>query len=313
MATNLREITTGHNAFNPADLAANAMLVHLYTGMPSMGRLDKRITDETNSEHRVESDMAGYRIKFYPKELLARVASVVSEAKQFHYRTSLPWAHAGPRIMPVANFLSHTEGFRRYKLEHHDCVEEVCDKYEHYKDVEAPNLLGDAYDPTDYPPVEVLRARFILDVKYFAIGDGKDFRKDISEEAALALREEVTRDLQAATADAMRDLWQRVAGVVGHMVERLTAYQPAHVDINGAKVKAQGTFNDSLVGNVRDLVDILPSMNIARDPNLDAIAMQMRKDLCVFDPAVLREDPVMRSAVAGNAAEILDRVNQFLA
>jgi hypothetical protein len=79
------------------------------------------------------------------------------------------------------------------------------------------------------------------------------------------------------------------------MSERLRAY-------NGTK---EGSFRDSLVDNVRDLVDLLPRLNVTADPVLDNTAQKMRDMLCAYDAQLLREDTNLRHTVAKSADEIL--------
>ena len=77
---------------------------------------------------------------------------------------------------------------------------------------------------------------------------------------------------------ASRPLWmtcfQRVYDAVGRMAERLSTYEPSSAEDN-----AKNTFRDSLVYNVVELADLLPSLNITDDQRLTDLAKRLKADL----------------------------------
>jgi hypothetical protein len=121
------------------------------------------------------------------------------------------------------------------------------------------------------------------------------------------IRREIEARSNAAVETVIRDCYSRIAEHVGKMAERLKAYRPA-VGEN----KAEGVFRDSLVENVRDLVGLLPALNITSDPALAQIASRMAV-LCQEDASALRDLPSVRESVARDADAILADVTAFLA
>jgi hypothetical protein len=91
------------------------------------------------------------------------------------------------------------------------------------------------------------------------------------------------------------------------MAEKLKAFKPAQ-----GGDRAEGIFRDSLVENVRELVAVLPSLNITGDPTLAAVAARMEA-LCRDDADELRDNAAARASVAAEADAILADVGQFLA
>ena len=81
----------------------------------------------------------------------------------------------------------------------------------------------------------------------------------------------------------------------------------------GDGIKATGTFHDTLVSNVTELADILPGLNLAQDPALDAMARRLREDLASVDADTLRADPIVRADTAAAADAILRHVSDYLA
>jgi len=130
----------------------------------------------------------------------------------------------------------------------------------------------------------------------------------MSEAQAAHIRADIERQVSDATTAAVKDIYRRVADVTERMVDRLNAYKPA----SKKGERSEGVFRDSLVENVRDLIAILPALNITGDPALTAMAAKLQP-LAEWDAAVLREDAGKRKDVAATAEQILAQVSDFLA
>src|SRR5262249_46627308 len=68
------------------------------------------------------------------------------------------------------------------------------------------------------------------------------------------IRAEIEANVNANVAAAVRALWQRVHDAVSAMATRLELYEPG----DGESVKAKHPFRDTLVSNLRDIVELLP-------------------------------------------------------
>lgn len=307
-----RTSTKPSGGAQPPTLHSRAMLCYLKVKMPSLGKTDKIATEEISKAHGVSSDMGKYRKNLYPKESLAKIQTVISAAKAHHMMTTLPWLDRGGRILPSANYLAHSHKINEFKIEFQDGVREFVTDYTRYL-AESARLLGTLFDPADYPDPSQIGSLFSLECRYSNIPSSKDFRVDVSNEAAAAIRAQMDVDDQVAVQEAMRDCWDRVYKVTKHMVDSLYSYQPGGVDAHGNKRRAVNAFHSSLVDNVRQLADVLPTLNVGEDPQLDNIVKSLREDLCVFDADELKADPDMRQDVASKAAQILENVSHFLA
>ena len=59
-----------------------------------------------------------------------------------------------------------------------------------------------------------------------------------------------------------------------------------------------GIFRDSLIGNIDELVGLLPILNVANDPQLDDLATNLRLSVFGVTPEVLRAGGQFRAAKA---------------
>jgi hypothetical protein len=295
--------------FQPVEnaLASRAMVVSLSISQWTARRLDRKITDEVNKKHNAADDAGRYNKLLLPKEALDGITSIVSETGAEFRKRTLPWIDNGGRIMSADAFMAHAAWMRGQERKFTRAVEDFLAKYPTYVQ-EARNRLNGMFDQDDYPHTEVLRSKFSMELKVLPVPSASDFRVAMSQAQADQIRADIERTVNEATANAVKDIYARVAEVTGRMVERLNAYKPA----KGKGDKSEGVFRDSLVDNIRDLIDILPALNITGDPALTAMADRLRP-LVEHDAVVLRENEGIRRDVAQEAQNILDSVSGFLA
>jgi len=70
-------------------------------------------------------------------------------------------------------------------------------------------------------------------------------------------------------------------------------------------------FRDSLVGNVKDFVDILPALNLTGDPELSAAVLEVKEKLVCYSPDTLRDQETERARAAATADEIARRMAAY--
>lgn len=275
--------------------------------MWSARKLDRRVTEQVAADHGAASDAGRYNKALLAKDALAGVVTAANAARSLHYARTLPWLDDGARILPAAAYSDFAPRMARIRDEFLAAVDSFVSAYPSYV-ADARVRLNGMFNAADYPEPAEIRDRFGFDVRVFPVPDARDFRVQIGDAAADAIREEVERCTREALESAMRDAWQRVAESVGRMAERLRAYKPG---ADGSR--AEGIFRDSLVENVRDLAGILPGLNLTGNPDLARVAERMARELAAHDAADLRESDVLRKATAESAESILADVAAYMA
>jgi len=287
-------------------LASRAMLARLNVSQWTARKLDKRVTLETNAAHGAQADAGRYNKRLIGENALATIAGVATEARTYHYSVTLPWLDDGARILPAAVYLDYSKKMRDFRAAFESAVAEFVVNYPGFID-DARTRLNGMFNAGDYPDARTIGARFGFGVRLMNMPAGTDFRADIGDAALAAVRADLERDAREALETATRDIWARVAESVGRMAERLAAYKPA-----ADGTRAQGVFRDSLVENVRELVALLPALNIAGNPELASMAERMRRELCEHDAEKLRDDDNAREVTAKAAADIAARVADYI-
>lgn len=292
---------------NNKSLTERAMIMSLKISQWTGRRLDRKITDEVNQNHNAADDAGRYNKLLLPKEAMAGVVSAIGETRTGFIKRTLPWLDNGSRIMAAEKYHDHAAWFNEQKANFNKEVEDFLREYPFHVQ-QAQSRLGSMFEPDDYPAVEEIRRRFGMSAQILPVPDASDFRADISEHQREAIRANIEETINRATSEAIKDIYARVAESVGRMVERLNAYKPS----TGKGDRATGTFKDSLVGNVRELIELMPALNITGDPALAQMALDLQP-LVQYEAKTLREDEGKRADIAEEAARVLESINDFIA
>ena len=158
--------------------------------------------------------------------------------------------------------------------------------------------LGALANPADYPSRSEIRAKFDAKINFFPIPSTNDFRIDVSEED------------KAEMAKAIKDA---EAGVAKYLVKELLAPVKRFVDKLSVPIGEDGSvFRDTLVDNIVELVERLPALNIANDPDVEMIISGLRTVTDTFSADHLRDSPVMRDRARQQMAQIQSQMAAFM-
>ncbi|MDP9121886.1 MAG: hypothetical protein M3O15_11070 [Acidobacteriota bacterium] len=260
-------------------------------------RRDKEVTAQVARDHGADIGAGRYTKLLLSKSALAAIARVRTEARTFHYQHTLPWCDDGSRILPSAEHLAYMDRMRALRERFETTVSAFLEDYPRAREA-ARTALGTLYREADYPDTDALRDAFAFSVRLQPVPDGHDWRVELPNEEIERIREELQLQNETTLRTAMADLYQRLAAVVAKMAHSLS--NPSQI------------FRDTLVGNVRQICSLLPSLNVAADPDLQALGEQVERQLGGLDPTVLRENPAARQEAAGRAAELLQSITDRL-
>ncbi len=288
-------------------LASRAIIVNLTISQWTGRRLDRKVTQEVNTTHGAQSDAGRYNKQLLPKEALEGIQKVVSATRTDFYLRTLPWGDSGQRIMAADAYMAHAAWFRTQKTSFEVEVDKFLQAFPSYVQA-AEKRLGSMFQMGDYPSEEEIRKRFGMFMNICNAPSSDDFRVAMSQAQADHIRAEIEKTVTASTKSAVQDVYRRVHEVAARMVDRLDAYKPAE----GKGKRAEGVFRDSLVGNVRDLIAILPALNITGDPELAKLTVALQP-LAKHDADVLRINDRVREETKASAQAILDQMSEFVA
>lgn len=291
-------------ATRAVDISTRVLLVQLNVSQWTARKLDKRVTADVAHQHGATRDAGRYNKVLVARGALAAIAAIVAQARADHAEMSLPWLQDGTRIIPVDLYSRYTATMSRHREAFETAVHEFMHDYDAFKD-QAREDLGTLYNPADYPDAHSLRARFGWRINAFPMPSSADFRLDLDKATVAALQADLQADLNAALKTAVGDAATRLHDVARTMADKLAAYDPL--------LGKQGNpFRDSLVNNVRELLDVLPALNITGDATLAKLTDDARDKLAAHDAQALRDDGALRREVSEEAAKIADAMATWM-
>ena len=274
-----------------------AVLVKFTDSVWIARKRDRSVAEDVAKQREAKNSAVGvYRKRLLPKEALEKRKSIGGRAREYHNRTTLPWMDDGVRVLPASLLKEYMAAMRKYRAEAEAADEEFFAQY-HTFIKEAKLILGKLFNEEDYPDELVIRNKFGFSLNVFPLPNLADWRVDLPQKELEELRKAAEGTLTAMQKDAVKDLWMRLSKVIEHVQERLS--------------KDDNKFKNSLLGNVKEMLELLPKLNIAGDAKLEEMRQEIEKKITAHTSDELRDDPQARHTVAKDAASILKRMAAY--
>ena len=259
------------------NLASSCIQIDFSAGTWTGRKLDRKASDEVEIQNRAHPRMANVHKKLLGdcQELIA-IRKFVGNVRNSHYRMTLPWSDMGLRIIPTTKYFDYHKQMTEYQNEFYTMLDKFLGVYD-WAVIQAETTLGDMFNKNDYPSVDTLRGKFNWRLSYIPMPDAGDFRVDIGNEQADAIREQCAEYYSTMFHQAI----QEIAEPLKNMSERLD-YS------NGEDKKV---FRDTLVSNVITAIDLL---GVTTDPKFVKIKQELDHAFTGITPDALREDPTLR-------------------
>lgn len=287
-------------------LSQKAILVRFSVSQWTARKFDKKATQEVEANHGANKhagEVGRFNKQLASKKYTEDMTANISSAREFHYKHTLPWQDAeGIRILPVDTFSAYQQSMSEFRTKHEELVDTFVKQYPDVVD-EARYRLNGLFDIEDFPPVDQIRSKFSWEVSFSPVPESGDFRVSLGQEVLKQMEADLSKRLSHNYHEACVDLFERIHEQTANMAERLENY-------TGTR---KGRFNDSLVGNIRELAQLLPKLNVSGDKRLADLAARIDKELCEYDAQVLREVDGARKDVAQSAKSIAQEADDIIA
>lgn len=287
-------------------LEERALLVKLTLGQWSAKKTDREATRETIANKHAQQGTGFFMKRLLGRNAMKQISKVLNDARHTHNIMTLPWTDDGCRIITTEAYDAYAKAMKESRMSLRDAVSDFLKDYDKLKQ-EAKVELGDLFNPEDYPSKEEVNSKFYMDVEPRPVPISRDFRAKVSNAEAKIIAKDIEERMNERLKEATNDVWERIITLTERMHEKLSNYDP------GTPFKeATGIFHRTLVDNVRELADVLPSLNLTGDKRLDEIHKKLKADLCAFDVEELRSDDQKRIATAKKAKAISSKVSQYM-
>lgn len=288
------------------NITEQAMLAGLKISHWTARKHDRKISDKVATDHEASPESGRYNKLLLARETLKDILQIMNKARASHYMNTLPWDDEGYRILPATNYFEYMRDMGAYQRKFEAAVNDFLEHYPTYKD-EARKTLGAMFVENDYPAPASLTKRFNYEIRISPLPAAQDFRVDMSEQQVSQIRADIEQRLLDGQKRAMADIWERIHKTVSKMKDRLESFRRDPVTN-----KVENRFRDTLVTNIRDLVDIMPRLNMTGDPDLETMRIELEKSLCQYDAQALRDDAELRRQTAQEAEKILGQMAGYI-
>lgn len=280
-------------------LSSKALLGTLHIHMWTARKYDRKISSGVATAHNTKEEAGRYNKRLLPFEAPSyeAVKLVAGQARSYHYEQTLPWGEDGLRILPSLNYFEYTQAMANFRDRFETAAKAFCAQYPTMRTA-AKQALNGMYREEDYPDDRAISNKFGFELAFLPFPEAGDFRVNLGEEQIKVVRDQIERQVLSATQVAMQDLWQRLYTAVASLSDKL--HDPDAI------------FRDSLVGNLRDLCQLLPRLNFTHDTDLEAMRLKVEGDLAKYGADALRTDKVLRASVAQQAADIRQKMAAYM-
>ncbi|MDE0488594.1 MAG: hypothetical protein OXI07_05305, partial [Gammaproteobacteria bacterium] len=259
------------------DLNTDAMLVSLRIAAWSGRLYDRDASAHVAAHHEAATSAGRYNKRLLPKEAFAALTATVSRARTAHYEQTLPWDDKGARLLTVANYERYTE-----------LMDGLCEKMirerarfvEDYQDnIDRARLeLGRLFRIQDYPSSAALKDKFAIRYRIAPVPDADHFIARLAGDDTERVKRDIERQVGERLNGAVGDLYRRLGESVERVADRLRE------DGDGKPL----VFRNTMIENIRDLVDVVPRLNIFGDDELARLCERVKDRIASVEPDALR-------------------------
>lgn len=274
----------------------SAMLVHLSITRWSGRKADRSAAEELTSNAGAKAGTARVTKDLIPRSHLTDVDAAYKLALETLHKVSLPWDDLGQRLVPADLILRLNSQLQGAEDKFRTAVGKLVSSYDELRQGASADL-GTMFDANDYPPAHVIAAKFKFAVHFTPV-PSSDIRVALPE----GLREAVSADIEAQVHDRLQATTSAVLERTASMITRMKAVLSAETP----------RIYESLVGDMQELVEIMPSLNLTGDATVAAIAAEMKDRFSSLDVNTLRDHPIQRDIAVSNLNEVMGMVAGLL-
>lgn len=197
---------------------------------------------------------------------------------------SLPFPEPGIRLIRHEDILVFDQTLNDFRLELNDAVQDLEEHYHEMREA-ARTRLGSLYNASDYPIT--LIGAFGIEHSFPAV-EAPNYLRQLNPEVYEQECQRVHAQFNEAVSMAEQMFCDQLAGVVDHLVERMT----------GTDDGRPKTFRDSTIDNLNEFFDRFRQLNIGGSEELEALVQRAQSIVQGVEPQQLRDNESLRQHVA---------------
>ena len=280
------------------NLSKRATLVSLTIQSWSGRCVDKQVSEEVLYQHQANADAGRFSKRLLEKEALKEISSIVSETRGYYKDKTLAWEDGKTRLLPVKLATEFMDQMRAFELKFDDAVDEFINQYASYKD-NAKAILNGLYNEADYPAVEEIKDKFSLKYTFTNISDPNDFRCEVSDDLRQEIQKSMEKSINEQYQLSIKKLYERIYLVISKFNEKL--------------LSEDKRYHKSLIGNIEELVALLPDLNFMNDSKITEMTERIKNEICKYDVDVLKTNNATKEEAIKASNELLSSLESIYA
>jgi|TARA_R100000426_G_scaffold2947_2_gene5022 hypothetical protein len=283
------------------NLSSASMLVDFSASVYTARKKDVSASEELETIKKADPNVANVHKKLLGNcpELVA-VQKFVGNTRNAHSSMTLPWSDMGMRLLPTSTFFKYKQYMTKAEQEFHTLVEKFFDIYEDAV-VNAQTLLGDLYNPANYPPLDVLRHKFGWRLSFVPLPTSGDFRVEMEQEQAKSLAEEYDKHYTAMFGKAIDSMMGDLMKYLARLSDRL--------DYKSQEDKK--VFHDTVTSNITDMLENLLVPLADKDKRLHTLTRQLMDTFEGISADALREDGALRQNTKQSVDDVISSIKSL--
>lgn len=290
----------------PTNLSTSAMLVGITLGLPRQSRELKQESAQIEKNNQAQTGTVRSSCFYFKRKEAGREIDGLASLKKFQGAMKadlenlarFPFA-AGTKLLPAAL----VEQFIKKKGEHEAKLGSVWtawadDEYPNWLE-SGPERMGDLFNSHDFPTLADCAERFKCEVVIAPLGSADQVQRIslLSPDTAQLMTTIADESFAKGVAESNASNWKELMTPLQHLVATLE--KPKH------------KIHETLIGNIIEIVELIPAINLAGDTHLAELAAKAKEGLCKIDPDDLRKSSESKTAALATAKALVAEFTPF--
>lgn len=283
------------------DVTHRAMLASLTQRAWKATATDREVAMQAEQNADAETGTMRVIKELTPKQYIKPIHTIMTIGYTEHRSMTVPGFIRGQYLLATAVFDRYCQVHALVRDQFNEAVENFCNFYPNILDA-APKRLGKAFRENDFPTKHQIKGFFEYSIQFAPIPQISDWRLEgLSDQDTEKLRQEVEQNVKAMYATATQEVFDRARVILEKIVSQSQAYT--------GKFGGSAVLRDATIENLKEISELVCSMNISDDPLLAKIGQDMVNEFSNVKGAEIRKNAKVREDVMAAAQRILAKMN----
>ena len=293
---------------NTFDIARDCALVSIEGSLYPWAKKDQvAATNAADADHAVSERFTAY-VQRLNKEDRLPPQQILSEARRYlDFPTGFAWDGKGGFCVRNTKLDEVTTKLEEFRAKFYAAVDTLCAGLPALEAQARVDLNG-AFTRLGFPTEAEVRERYSFEIKLGAIVHADDTRLNhVSSKAREAIEKSIRDDQSKKVGELHKQVVGALESALSRVVTNLTEFTDGKIT----------RFEDSLVTNLEELVEALPTLNVTQDRAVDQTIIRSRTLVSGLHKALAEQTlrdkkseagPAVRKEIAKEAGDILSKL-----